>query len=779
MRISLNWLKTHLNLPEEPEQIAGMLTNCGLEVEDITVVGAVRNGLEGLVIGEVMEVTGHPNADRLRLTKVDTGTQPWLSIVCGAPNVAKGQKVVVAPVGSTIYPTGKDPVTMKPAKIRGEVSEGMICAEDEIGMGNNHEGILVLAPECVPGRPASDYLKPETDVLLEIGLTPNRGDAASHLGVARDLKAILNRPLTQPVDSAVHWGSDQGPVTVIIDESEACGRYSGVVIQNIQAGPSPQWLQKRLSSIGVQPILNAVDITNFIMFDIGQPMHAFDADKLSGLIHVRYAKKGETLRTLDKQLRNLQGQELIIADDSGPIALAGVMGGLNTAITKETRNIFLESAWFDPACVRKTAKIHGLSTDSSFRFERGINPEITLNALARAAEMILETAGGVLPFKPVDILTADLQGKKISLSYDKINSVVGTVLDPQKVLNIVSNLDMEILSEGRLGMELSLPLYRMDVTRDIDVIEEILRIYGFDNVPFPGVVHSAAVVTPKPDKHAVRQTICNYLTSGGFCEIMTNSLVSETFVEAPDSAHAVHLLNPLSNDLALLRTSLKGSVLEAIAYNKNRKAHDLKFFEFGKIYRKKDTSYTEYEVLCLMVTGNTHEPHWRSKAVKTDYYYLKSICENLLSVLGVSENIFSGVVQIHKDLLDKAGIKEPVWYAELNMDRLMNALSGRKFRLQEIPVYPEVTRDLSLVINQNIQYDAIRRIVHKTLGNYLRKLTLFDVFEGKPLEEGKKSYSFSMVLYDSAKTMTDKQIDALMQKLMNELEQQLQAVIRK
>lgn len=779
MKISLNWLKTHIDLNETPEQISDLLTNCGLEVEDLYTSGSVKNGFEGLIVGHVLEVNQHPNADRLRLTKVDIGNGTLLSIVCGASNVNIGQKVVVAPIGTTIYPLNGDPLTMKKAKIRGEESEGMICAEDEIGLGTNHDGILVLDEACTVGKPVSEYLKSDTDTILEIGLTPNRGDAASHLGIARDLRALVNRPLKVIEEKSSPFGNQTSPIQVVVNDTASCGRYSGVLIKAINIAPSPEWLQKRLKSIGINPINNVVDITNFVMHDMGQPMHAFDADKIHGDIKVRFAKPEEMIVTLDKQERKLTGAELIIADTNGPIALAGVMGGQSTSISDTTTNIFLESAWFDAACVRKTAKLHSISTDSSFRFERGINPDTTLNALEKATSLIKEYALGKPDFEPIDIQSEPTPKTKIHLSYTKINSIVGTELDPARVMQIVTNLDMEILSEGRMGLDLILPAYRMDVTRDIDVIEDILRIYGFDNVPFPTVMHSAAVVEPKPDKHTIKQIICNYLSAQGFNEIMTNSLTSEHYFSEVELAKTVKLLNPLSIELSVLRSDIQPSVLEAVAYNKNRKANDLKFYEFGKVYQKSESGYKEFEKLVLAVTGNKKPINWLGKTEKAEYYYLKSIVENIFQVVGIKKAKMPEISEVNEERMKKMDIKGTVWYTEINVDYLLSAIRNQTFKLQDIPVFPEVNRDLSLVLDKSVTYKQIEQIVSNTAGKYLQRITLFDVFEGKPLPEGQKSYTFNMVLYDHEKTMNDKQIDAIMQKLITTFEVQLHAVIRK
>lgn len=778
MKISLNWLAKHITLTETPEQIAELLTNCGLEVEDLYETGAVKGGFAGLVVGHVLEVSQHPNADRLRLTKVDIGNEIPLNIVCGAPNVAVGQKVIVAPIGTTIYPLTGEPMTMKKAKIRGEESEGMICAEDEIGLGTSHDGILILDADCKVGTPISEVIKTDSDFIFEIGLTPNRGDAASHLGIARDLKAILNRPLNSDSNS-FPLDVKGSSIKVSIIDGNTCGRYSGLLIKDISIAPSPDWLQKNLKAIGINPINNVVDITNYIMHDIGQPMHAFDADKLKGNINVRLSNSGETLTLLDKTERKLTGEELAIEDENGPLALAGVMGGISSSITESTKTIFLESAWFNAANVRKTAKLHTISTDSSFRFERGIDPHNTANALKKAAKLILEIAGGSIASELIDVQPESIVSPKVNFSYKKFKTLAGVNIDNEALKAILKNLDIEILNETSDGLELSIPNYRTDVTRDIDVFEDILRIYGYNNISFPEIMHSAAVVQPKPDKNFIKQTISNYLSAQGFNEIMTNSLTRESYFEADELEKAVKLLNPLSNELAILRTGILPSMLEAIAYNKNRKANDLKFYEFGKVYQHSETGFKEFEKLAIVVTGNKEAPNWRQKPAKADYYFIKSVVENALTAVGAKKTKGVTIEEIGSDLLKKLDIKGSVWYAEVNVDALISATTKNKFKLQEIPVFPEVSRDLSLVLNKAVPYSDIETIVNQTIGKYLRKLTVFDVFEGKPLEEGQKSYTFNMVLYDNEKTMNDKQIDAIMQKLIATFENQLKAVVRK
>ena len=777
MKISLNWLNTHIELSETPDQIAELLTNCGLEVEDHYPTETVKGGLSGLIVGQVVEAHPHPNADKLKLTKVDTGRGELLSIVCGAPNVEAGQKVIVAEIGVTIHPLKGEPFTIKKAKIRGEDSEGMLCAEDEIGLGNSHDGLLILDKDCIVGHPLTKYIKVENDFIFEIGLTPNRGDAASHLGIARDLKAILNRPLIQQPAIEIS-PTTETTIGVSLNDANACGRYSGIDINNVSIKPSPDWLQKRLKSIGINPINNVVDITNYVMHNVGQPMHAFDADKLAGNINIRYAKPGELLVTLDNVERKLSGEELVIADDNGAIALAGVMGGLSTAINESTKNIFLESAWFDPAVVRKTAKKHGLSTDSSFRFERGINPHYTVNALLMATDMVCMEVNQAMCSSIVDVLPNSIISPEVSFSFQKFKNLSGVDIDHSVLKTILLNLDIEILSENEKELLLRIPNYRLDVTRDIDVFEDILRIYGYNNIPFPVIMHGAAVVQPNPDKTTLKNILCNYLSSQGFNEILTNSLTSETYFTDSELSNSVKLLNPLSNELSILRPGILPSLLEIVAYNKNRKADDLKFYEFGKIYQQTEKGYRESEKLALVVTGNKQKPHWRQKESLADYYYLKSIVQNCFASLGIN-NVKATVDEVDSSLLKKLDVKGTVWYAEINMDSLVTAFTKKSFKLKEIPVFPEVSRDLNLVFGKTVLYKDIEDVVVKITGPYLRAMNLIDVYEGKPLQEGEKAYTINLVLGDTQKTMTDTQIDAIMQKLITTFESKLNAVIRK
>lgn len=780
MKISYNWLKKHIELSESPEDISALLTNCGLEVEDFYEHEVIKGGLKGLIVGHVLSAEKHPDADKLKITKVDVGSELLLEIVCGAPNVQAGQKVVVAPVGCTVYPLNSEPFTIKKAKIRGAESNGMICAEDEIGLGTSHDGILVLDQKCEPGKKVTDYIKTENDFIFEIGLTANRGDAASHLGVARDLKALLNRKLIEKKTSELPIGKSKLPLSVTIKNESLCEKYCGILIKDITVKPSPDWLVSKLASLEINSINNIVDITNYILHDAGQPIHAFDFDKIKGNIEVRMAEPNEKIVTLGKEEKKLGGNELVIADQNGPIALAGVIGGLNSCVDSDTKKIFIESACFDMAAVRKTSKTTGISTDSSFRFERGINPDNTLNAMLETANLVLELAGGKIEFLPIEVIGKTVKPSIVWVSYEKLNRILGIEIEKNIIKIIISNLEMEILEETPEGLNIKIPRYRTDVTRDIDVFEDILRIYGFDNITLPENVNSAIVTSPNPDRHLIKQKVSNYLKSQGFNEIMTNSLTSEDYYSDEEKHRLVALSNPLSRELAVMRNSMLPAMLESVAYNKNRKINDIKFFEFGKVYQKNENgNFLEFEKLSIIVSGNRETPNWKQKPEKADYFYLKTILENSVLQAGASSLKSHCISQVEKSLLDKTEVKGEVWYAEINFDKLVNDVSKNVFELREIPVFPEVSRDLNLIIDESVHYSDIEKIIKKTAGKYLQKINMTDVYKGKPLEEGQKSYTFNIILYDSEKTMTDKQIDFIMQKLISTFESELVAVIRK
>lgn len=780
MKISYNWLKNHIDLKESPEEISELLTNCGLEVEDLYEHEYVKGGLKGLIVGKVISVLKHPDADKLKLTKVDIGNGNILEIVCGAPNVKENQKVVVAPVGVTVFPLSGEPFLIKKAKIRGVESNGMICAEDEIGLSASHEGIMLLDEACEVGKKVTNYIKIANDHIFEIGITPNRGDATSHLGVARDLRALLNRKLNNKYDNKIETGENQSIIKIKIEEKELCEIYNGILIKNITVKESPAWLKEKLESIGLNTVNNIVDITNYILHDIGQPVHAFDFDKIKGDISVRKSIKSEKITTLSNEVKELSGNELIISDNSGPIALAGVIGGMSTCIDFKSKNIFLECACFDMSAVRKTSKITGINTDSSFRFERGVDPENTYNALIKTAKLIVENAGGELDFLPINQITYNRERPETFISYEKLKRILGVEINKKTLQEILTNLEMKVLEENNEGLKISIPLYRTDVTRDIDVFEDILRIYGFEKIELPETVNSAIVNSSKPDRHIVKQKIFNYLKSQGFNEIITNSLTSEKYYDDGENQKLVKLKNPLSNELAVMRYSMIPTLLEVVAYNKNRKMHDLKLFESGKVYMQTENGeFKEFEKISLIVTGNIQTPGWKQKPEKADYYYLKTILENSLKSAGVSSLKGHNISCIDDKMLKLIDVKGEVWYAEINFEKLISDISHNEFILKEIPIFPEVSRDLNLIIENKVKYSELENIIKKIAGKYLQRVSLTDIYTGKPLSENQKSYTFNIILYDNKKTMNDKQIDFIIQKLISTFENELGAIIRK
>ena len=809
MTISLNWLRTFLDLPESPEAISQLLTNCGLEVEHLETHESIKGGLKGLVIGQVLTCQKHPDADKLSLTTVDVGTAT-VPIVCGAANVTAGQKVVVATVGATIYPTSGEPMKMEKRKIRGQVSEGMICAEDEIGLGTSHAGILVLDTNLPNGTPAADLFQPETDHIFEIGLTPNRGDAASHLGVARDLKALLQRPLTLPNLSAFHVAHQSLNIAVEIEDTTDCPRYSGVTLSGITVQESPDWLKKRLQSIGLTPINNIVDVTNFVCHELGQPLHAFDADKMAGKkIIVRMGREGETLTTLDKHSRRIHASDLLICDAQGPSGFAGLMGGLASSVTPETTNIFIESAYFNPASVRKSSQNQVLKTDASFRFERGTDPNNTLFALKRAALLMQEVGGGMVSSDIIDVYPEPVQDFQITVLYKNIDRLIGKKIEPEVIKRILQDLDIHILEETETELAVVVPPYRVDVQREADVIEEILRIYGFDAVPLaPHTGASFLADFPKTDKEKVQFSVAELLAGSGFQEIITNSLTKETYTaKFPflKEGEDVQILNKLSEDLGVMRQTMVFSGLEVVVYNTNRRQQDLKLFEFGKTYFKKPEAdkglkaYAEKSHLALFITGNQHPETWLEKGKPVAFHDLKSAVHKVLAKLKVQrydikdtdEPTFGyGLVYSFKNtpivrfgllspaLTKFADSRQPVFYADFNWDWLLKNHQGNQ-TYQEISKFPEVRRDLSLVLDKQVSFKDIQALAQKTEQNLLKAVNVFDVYEGENIGVGKKSYSVSFILQDETRTLTDAVIDKTMQGLMYVFEKELQAVIRK
>lgn len=807
MKISFNWLKTLVNIDISAQETADLLTASGLEVEAVESFESLKGGLKGLVVGHVLECIKHPDADKLKLTKVDIGAAEPLSIVCGAPNVAAGQKVIVATIGTKLYPTEGEPFEIKKSKIRGELSEGMICAEDEFGLGKSHDGILILPADTKTGLPAADYFKIESDTVFEIGLTPNRSDAASHLGVARDVVAIVNSVKDTANYQLYLSGLNQLPeannsvkLDVVIENKEACPRYSGLVISGIKVNDSPDWLKNRLKAIGLRPINNIVDITNFVLHELGQPLHAFDLEKIKGnKVVVRTAKEGEKFKTLDGIERTLHANDLMICNESEPMCIAGVFGGLESGVTEKTTSIFLESAYFDSGYIRKTAKQHALKTDASFRFERGTDPDITVTALTRAANLIFEIAGGSLSMNVVDIYPEVLEPYRVAFSYSNCNALIGKEIDRATIKNIITNLGIAVDSEGSDGLLLLVPRFKTDVTREADVIEEVLRIYGYNNVEVSKAISYTAFNEAKNNDVIVENKTASLLEGFGFSEIMSLSLTKETYYPAENNN--VKVVNPLSNDLNVLRGDMLFSGLEAIAYNINRKNADLKFFEYGRTYSiadKEAPKYAEQKQLTLFVTGNAFSENPFHLDQKADLSFLKAAVNNLLQKCGISNykciestypNFDYGLSYIvntkpmvelgavSKAQLKAFDISQPVYYAVFNWETLVKTFSKQKVEFEEISKFPSVRRDLALLIDKAVKYQQIEELAFNTEKKLLKEVNLFDIYEGEKLGN-KRSYAVSFTLLNNEATLTDKQIEAVMEKLISNYKEKLGAELR-
>ncbi|WP_080239001.1 phenylalanine--tRNA ligase subunit beta [Spirosoma rigui] len=829
MEVSYKWLQEFIALPESPEEVGKLLTGTGLEVEGIEAVGpsgepAAENALSGVVIGEVLTCTKHPDADKLSLTTVDVGTGQPLPIVCGAPNVAAGQKVIVALVGATLHPTAGESFQIKKAKIRGALSEGMICAEDEIGLGTSHAGIIVLDPDgpgaALPnGTPADQYFDVSPDYRISIGLTPNRIDAASHLGVARDLRAVLNRPLQWPDIDAFRVDNESLTLDVRVDDTEACPRYTGLTISGLTVGESPEWLKKRLLSIGLNPINNIVDITNFVCHDLGQPLHAFDADKIAGhQVIVKTLPAGTPFVTLDGVERKLTATDLMICDAEKPMCIAGVFGGQYSGVTAQTTRIFLESAYFSAMSVRKTALHHGLKTDASFRFERGTDPAMPLIALKRAALLIQEIAGsnggtgqvrpGIISSAITDLYPTPVAPFRVPVRYRNINRLIGINIDFAEIQRILEALDIQLDEQTNDGFVAVVPPYRVDVTREADVIEEILRIYGLDNIPLSkNLAADSLSEFPKIDPDQWQSRVGQLMAANGFHEILTLSLTRPSYHEAirPSLPGAdVTLLNPLSDELSVMRQTLLFSSLETLVYNLNRRQKDLKLFEFGKVYHKVTgengaVKYVERMRLSLAITGNQQAESWMQKSQPVAYHDLATAVQRILNLFRVRNvetqpadpNLFQygltylvnkkplvSIGLVKTKLAKLVDLKQPVFYADFDWSALMKATGG-KVRYDEVSRFPDVRRDLSLVIDKTVTFEQISRLAHQTERKLLRSVNTFDVFEGEQLGADKKSYSVSFTLQDTTQTLTDATIDKTMQRLMSAFERELGAVIRK
>ncbi len=808
MKISYNWLKQFLKTDWAPEQTSELLTDLGLEIEGVETYQSVKGGLEGVVIGEVLTCEKHPNADKLKLTTVNIGGNSPLQIVCGAPNVAAGQKVPVATIGTTLYTEEGEAWTIKKGKIRGEESHGMICAEDELGLGKSHDGIMVLNKSVKVGTLASDLFDIEIDQVFEIGLTPNRADAMSHLGTARDLKAGLIEKdiileLITPSVSAFRIDNRMLKIDINVENKDLAPRYCGVTISNLKVKESPAWLQHRLKAIGLSPINNVVDATNYVLHELGQPLHAFDAVKISGnKVLVKTLDKGTKFTTLDGVERELHEDDLMICDAEKPMCIAGVFGGIDSGVTEATTSIFLESAYFNPVSIRKTAKRHGLNTDASFRFERGIDPNITEYALKRAALLIQEIAGGEITSDLIDLYPTKIKDFEVRLSFENAKKLIGEEIPAEIIKRILTSLDIKVNNVTETGVGLTVPAYRNDVQREADVIEEILRVYGYNNIGTTKKLNASIAGTSKFEDYKIQNITGDQLVAQGFYEIMSNSLTTANYTALSDQLkeeHHVNILNALSNDLSVLRQSLLFSGLEAVSFNINRKRSDLKLFEFGKTYHDFGDKRDEFKHLSLFVTGNKASESWTGTGKASDFFFLKGSIISILERLGISRfnetpvknDFFSEGLEfsqgknklvdfglIKKSILKHFDISQDVLFANFNWDVVLDLVKHNKTKFKPIPKYPEVRRDFALLLDDTVTFESIYNIAKQSEKQLLKQVNLFDVYQGKNLPKGKKSYAVSFTLLDDNKTLTDKQIDKIMTKLQTNFEKQLGAELR-
>ncbi|MFN4198697.1 MAG: phenylalanine--tRNA ligase subunit beta [Flavobacterium sp.] len=805
MRISYNWIKQFLKLDKPSNEIAEILTDLGLEVEGIEPYESIKGGLKGVVVGEVITCEKHPDADRLKVTTVDIGNGTILPIVCGAPNVTAGQKVPVATIGTKVFDKEGQSFEIKKGKIRGQESHGMICAEDELGLGNNHDGIMVLDADLTVGTPLSEVLEVENDEVFEIGLTPNRADAMSHWGVARDLRAGLlqrNSATELITPSVTNFRVDKRTLKIDVDvvDAKLAPRYCGLTISGVNVKPSPQWLQNRLKAIGLTPKNNIVDVTNYVLHELGQPLHAFDAAKISGKIIVKTVPADTKFTTLDEVERTLHEEDLMICDEKGPLCIAGVFGGKESGVTEHTQSIFLESAYFNPVSIRKSAKRHGLSTDASFRFERGIDPNITEYALKRAALLIKEVSGGEITSDIIDVYPKRIEDFPVLLNYEKVNKIIGQEIPRETIKKILVSLDIKVNSVSDAGLGLTIPSYRVDVQREIDVIEEILRVYGYNQIGFSKKVNASMSNASRTEDYKVQNIIAELLNAQGFHEMMANSLTAPDKVDAVSGEHSqvVQMLNPLSNDLSVMRNDMLYSALEAVSYNLNRKNLRLKFFEYGKTYHNIDNTYQEYKHLTLTMTGAKQAEFWSSASKPSDFFQFKGYIIQILERLGISsyrheplqhKNVAEGVSltlqnkvlvtfgTVSKKLIKQFDIKQEVFFADFNWDLVLSTLQN-KLKFKEIPKYPEVRRDFALLLDETVSFQSLFEIAKQTEKQLLTDVNLFDVYQGNQLPEGKKSYALSFTLQDTNKTLTDEQIDKVMKKLLSAFEKEFQASLR-
>ena len=799
MKISYNWLKEFIDTDKTPQEISIILTGTGLEVESLEKVQPIPGGLEGLVIGFVKESVAHTNSDHLHVTKVDVGGPEDLQIVCGAHNVAAGQKVVVATVGTTIYPTVGEPFAIKKSKIRGEVSEGMICAEDEIGLGTDHAGIMVLDDDAVVGSLAKNYFKLHDDYMYEIGLTPNRADAVSHLGTARDIAAFLKIGIRKPDVSNFKVDDTSRTIEVVVENEQASPRYAGLTISGVEVKESPKWLKERLAVIGLRSINNIVDVTNYVLHELGQPLHAFDADEITGgKVLVKNYPEGTVFKTLDDVDRKLSENDLMIGNTQEPMCIAGVFGGAKSGVKEATKNIFLESAYFNSVSVRKTAKRHGLKTDASFRFERGTDPDMPVFALKRAALLIQQVAGGKVSSQISDHYPAPVAPFAFEVTYKNIDRLIGQQITHGEIKAIIEALDIKIVGETADSLSLEVPPYRVDVTREVDIVEEILRIYGYNNIHIPTQIRASLNNSQKKEKDTVQNQVSDLLTANGFNEILSNSLTKSAYSDNLDVA--VKILNPLSSDLDVMRQSLLFSGLEAIAYNQNRRAADLKFYEFGKVYSVKDDKYSEVQRFSVFITGADAAEQWNQKQKPVSFYNLKAIVDGILQRLNITDFVvedatcsklaFGLQYMLNGKQLVKFGpvganarkkieVDKEVFYADFNFDLVLNAVRKNVIVYQEVSKFPAVRRDLSMLIDKSVSFGQLKQIAQRTERKLLKEVSVFDVYQGDKLPAGKKSYALSFIIQDIEKTLTDKAIDSVMQKLIYNLGKEAGAEIRK
>ncbi len=807
MKISYNWLKQFINIDLKSEDTAEVLTDLGLEVEGVEKFESLKGGLEGVVIGHVLTCTQHNNADKLKVTTVDIGTGSPIQIVCGASNVAVGQKVPVATIGTKLYDKEGQSFEIKKGKIRGEESHGMICAEDELGLGESHEGIMILDSSLIPGTPAAKVFKIEIDEVFEIGLTPNRADAMSHWGVARDLRAgLIQRDgkqyeLITPSVNKFKVDKRTFKIDVKVNNTKLVPRYCGITLSGITVKSSPEWLKNKLRAIGITPKNNIVDVTNYVLHELGQPLHAFDASKINGNIIVDTLQSGTKFTTLDGVERSLNEEDIMICDSQGPLCIAGVFGGLDSSVTESTTSVFLESAYFNPVSIRKTAKRHGLSTDASFRFERGIDPAITDYALKRASILILEVAGGEITSDLIDVNNNKIGDFPVVLNFANVTKIIGQEIPKETIKKILVSLDIKVTSVSDSSLGLIIPAYRVDVQREIDVIEELLRVYGYNNIHFTNKVNATVSNSGRTEDYKVQNIIGNQLTSLGFHEMMANSLTTPDYIKLSENLKEdfnVVILNPLSNDLSAMRQSLLFSGLEAVSFNINRRNTDLKLFEYGKTYHKLPSGFDEIKHLSLLTSGNRLEESWTNAQKPTDFFLFKGYVSSVLSRLGINNyqtkpittDVFNeGIAFVNgndilvefgtvkKSILKYFDIKQEVLYADFNWNAVLKSISN-KTKFVEIPKYPEVRRDLALLLDDSVAFEEIYNISRETEKNLLKEVTLFDVYIGKNLPVGKKSYAISFIIQDESKTLTDSQIEKIMSKLQNNFITQLGAQLR-